>query len=213
MAQAFVPDFDPTRKQKPLEPAPWSSIDSLPTSKSTYSSAYTEHPYVARKSFKPDSGFDWSALRTQSTVFRSTMQDAYPTPFAFSQPPNQKPKREFKSTPWMQPLTTTSQSSFISYPYAVRTKPVMPKAQREVQLEPGFESFTGRATSADAYRPPPSYIKRTMPIIPSEKSAPIPSQDGVHFTTTQSSSYVPHMVTPYKKAPKPQSSYSGIGNH
>ena len=151
MAQAFVPDWDPTKKQKKKEAAPWET-NSTPTPTSTSRSQFIPHPYVRRQPILPDSGFDWSALRSSSTVFRSTAQDAYPTPFAFAQVPNQKPKRDWQTTPWMQPLSTTSRAAFVEYGSYKRREPILPSPERPLVPTP----FNTRSTASDAYKPAPS---------------------------------------------------------
>lgn len=205
MAMAHVPDWDPTRKQKPREATPFEVMDYAPPMTSTMRSQFTPHPYVARKPIKPDSGFDWSALRTQSTVTRSTMQDAFPKPYAFKQVPNQKPVKTFESTPWMQPLTTTSRSSFPNYPGVKPVQAIKPKPEQPLVPTP----FNTRSTMSDAYKAAPSNYRRQMPIVPSHNASPFSKEDNPGgWTTTQRSSFVPHMVKPYTPAKKPQNKNS-----
>jgi hypothetical protein len=108
---AFVPDWDPTKKQKPIQPPPWGRADGhadMPTGTSTYSQHFAAWPIVARVPIKPTGQYKPSA--DHPFMGRSTQMDA------FQQPPSGF--KQVGATPaWASlsyPLQTSCSSSALT---------------------------------------------------------------------------------------------------
>lgn len=199
MAVAFVPDWDPTKKQKPREPAPWGNPggpeNSVPTS--SYSQHYQKWPSSRMPSFKPKVQYN-PADRTPFST-KSTQQDSFQPPIGHKQIASFKPKPNYQSVDWQQPITTTAQSTYIRYDNVPKTVACRPKGQ-----EHAAHKFSGHSTQQDSFQPIPTGYKPVMPFYPSTDSQVNPeNHHPSNFQTTFQASYMAHQVKPYQKAAKP----------
>lgn len=170
MAVAFVPDWDPTKKQKAREPSPWGDDPGQTVPTSSYSQHYQKWPSTRMPNFKPQRVFDPKDRMVFNT--RSTQQDSFQAPIGHKQIASFKPEPKYQSVDWQQPITTTAQSTYIRYENVKRTVACRPKQQERDTTS----RFTAHSTSQDSYQPIPSGYKPVPPFYPSSDSQVAPAQ-------------------------------------
>ena len=170
MAVAFVPDWDPTIKQKPREPAPWGNPGGpeVAIATSSYSQHYQKWPSSRMPNFKPKVQYNPDDRTPFNT--KSTAQDAFQPPIGHKQIPSFKPAPKYQSVDWQQPITTTAQSTFIRYGNVPKTVACRPKQQ-----EQATHKFTGRSTQQDSFQSIPTGYKPVQPFYPSSDSQVAPA--------------------------------------
>ena len=210
---AFVPDWNPMQKQKPLEPAPWA----VGEDKGTYVSTNMTHfPQPigqprARLPIKPVSTWDRTNGEALPPLPRSTSQDSYNSPPpGFKQLGSFKPKRIVEATSYGGELTTTARQAFVQF-YIPRTQPVLPKQR---PIDPSIK-FNTRPTTLDAFQPwheTGTYRKRE-PILPKSNGYTLGDNKAKgSFETTASTSFVEHVVKRYVPPPRPKPTLGSIGD-
>ena len=95
MAVAFVPDWDPTKKQKAREPSPWGDDPGQTVPTSSYSQHYQKWPSTRMPNFKPQRVFDPKDRMVFNT--RSTQQDSFQAPIGHKQIASFKPEPKYQT--------------------------------------------------------------------------------------------------------------------
>jgi len=197
-----VPDWDPSRKQKPREPSPFADNDEdMP--RSTYSQHYGMRLSTPRVTpVRPKLAYPWKSWQDErQTATKSTQQDAFKTPMHLMQLPSCKPDRAYEPVEWMVPLSTTSNATYTRYHNIERMASCKPKNQ-----VPDPHRFATRPTSIESYKPFPEGLRPPTPIRQKGNDL-FSTQDATSFETTFRSAFVKHQVKPYRKPARPTNAW------